>query len=740
MRVTVTVGSAAAGPGWEVVLDAGAGELARHPMAATEGAPGVGPAGANVPADTAPHAALTTDAGAAARAALAGRLSRSQPEADDVELMGRYLFDSLIGPVAWAAVVAEAGRRRDRSIELALDWPRADDRLHSLHWELMHDGTVFLAGHPDLAIAVSRVVRGGRPDEPPKSVAPVRVLFVIGSHLADPAIRAGAEIMGLMRRVERGRGAINPRVSQWTTLSGLETAVLRHRPHVVHFVTHGVVRDGRGRLQLWKEGVPPGGEDPGQLVDADAVLLALRHPDDGLPPLVVLTACQTGTGAADHTAPFAVELVAGGVPAVVGMTGSVTDMACRLFSQRFGEVLTTGGALIEAVSLGRRAALREKGGPGEGMSWALPALFLSPGITHGYAPVDATAVPAVLDRILGYGLDDEPVFCGRREHFEVFEQLLDRDEPANLLVAYTEEPMGGVGKTRLIHEFARRALRDGHVVVLVRDEGDTAANPPSTCGKLGAQLLWAIHETRGRFGLEFLPDSALLETLADRAGEDVASILSAPEALRSGRLARFIKRYEGDLEALELREVLAPDLARLGQDARAARAAGDGSIAEDARVLVLLESVDRWEVAGDLFSTLLGTWGLGTSDERVPVALTCTFGDVEGVDMEEVRGRTVGGSRRFLPLAPFTGDEESLAYQWVLLNPRERWAPDSKLVYATRRSDGRWLDTMRRSVKGLPGRIDGEVFYTVAYVLSTEADPELIAADDEDVLRRWPQP
>ena len=291
----------------------------------------VAPQVANAPGREQAHRTLYDDE--LLRTALGDRVGKCTPEGEDVKLMGRYLFDALIGHNAWEAVCEAARTAGDPLVELALTWAAADAELNLLKWEMMHDGTEFLAASRRCAVAITRVVRDApEPEHPLESLtAPVRVLFVIGLGLADPDIRAGAEIMGLLRSVEQGKGAIVPYVLEQASIRALSREVQRFRPDVVHFIAHGRVSAQGGELLLRDD------DDVSRAAPASAgrLLDALRCDEDTrLPHLVVVTVCDSASAYGD-TVPLASELVKGGIPIVVGMTGVVSDPVCRLFSNRF---------------------------------------------------------------------------------------------------------------------------------------------------------------------------------------------------------------------------------------------------------------------------------------------------------------------------------------------------------------------------------------------------------------------
>jgi hypothetical protein len=730
VRVEVSVTPSAGGREWTVSLSF-VGQKIHHQMQRAEGALPVRP----VPAPDRPRHELDDEP---ARTEICKRIASCKPERGDVELMGSYLFDALIGVEAWAAIEDAATAGGEPMIELALTWKAGD--LDTPKWELMHDGNEFLAAFRARAVAIIRIVRdapdGARAGERLK--APARVLFVVGSDLDDPEIRAGAEIMGLLRRVEEGRGAIIPFVLEHASVEALRREARRLNPDVVHFVTHGRVHEGRGELSMQ-------GEDAAAHISASQLLEALS--DDGgipLPAVAVVTACESAA-TNDHTVPFSVELVKGGIPIVVGMTGVVSDPVCRLFSNRFGAALTDGEPLVRALTDGRRAALWHASGSGNGpdtsVDWGLPALFLAPSVQSHHVVVDLAGTDEMLERIDAFGLQQKPVFCGRRKFMRLLDRLLDQRDPLNVLVAAVERPNDGeVGETRLVHELARRALRGGHVVMMLSaGSNGTRSEPPTTPALLAIYLLQELFETHRRFGLAAPRDAAILDALARAAGTSAPDIASAPDSMVHQRLAEYCKQLRRDhsdwkdrFEADVLREALASDLASLQARARARR---DPSLAEQCRVIVLLERVERWgETTVALAETLLTPTGFGVGDDRVPVILTCTVND----DMYFHRLRTLEERAsvetwiHVEPLERFGEKEDMLAYQWMLLNPYLGvHPPHSEKVFVRTEPTDDWATMFRTNISGLPSRF-GREFYIVASTLSFG---KILTEDDNDEVK-----
>jgi len=141
--------------------------------------------------------------------------------------------------------------------------------------------------------------------------------------------------------------------------------------HILHFMGHGKFDEESGEGVLFFERY----DGTGQPFEGRR-LAQLLHDFESL-RLVVLNACHTAEAAGTHGSnPFAgaaSSLVMGGVPAVVAMSGPVSDLAAVAFSRTFYQRLAAGDAIDAAVTEGRLAIQRAD--PGDG-AWAIPALFL----------------------------------------------------------------------------------------------------------------------------------------------------------------------------------------------------------------------------------------------------------------------------------------------------------------------------------------------------------------------------
>lgn len=163
-----------------------------------------------------------------------------------------------------------------------------------------------------------------------------------------PAEAAGA---ALVQVLSRGNA----------THETLREALRTFRPHIFHFVGHGVIQDGQASVLLENS--------DGRAFPISATVLTEILRDSPI-RLAVLNACDTGTSPLnDAISGLAGALLAGGLPAVIGTLRQVTDEAALVFTREFYRSLTAGYP-VEAAIIEARKALNI-----EGWDWSVYALF-----------------------------------------------------------------------------------------------------------------------------------------------------------------------------------------------------------------------------------------------------------------------------------------------------------------------------------------------------------------------------
>lgn len=672
-----------------------------------------------------------------------GELLGQQSGARGVARFGHYLLLSLLGDALWQRLAALAARQ---PVELGLAFDPDDRDLASLPWEAMHDGSGFVAGRHRIAIT-RRVL--GVPQVLGPLAMPPRVLFVLGTEPGNDVIRAGAEYLGLLRSLrdrQLNLGLRTHLLSSACTRT-LAAAVRQFRPDVVHFICHGIVAGGEGRLEL----VDSENRQRSDAVGAQRLLEALR-PDagDALPQVVVLNACASAAAVSFEAGlPLAVQLVRGGVPVVAGMSGPVADRACRLFTREFYLALLCGRPLGVAAAEGRRAALAHGGvDPEASVDWALPALLLGEVVADGGFAVQPSKELQLREQIASeWGAPEDPVFCDRFPMLQWFDQLLsdaatqrsalDRGLDLQVLAVTTNRPDQAppLGRTWLLREYAAHAARDGHVPCLALAETlQGGGRKPATLRELLLVLMaGAATDTADAFGVAW--SAVQVRRLAAmQPGQALDG--DAPQELRD--------RYDGsDPHAPRLLAVAARlDLLDLLQRVRAQCPAPG---VRPLLVLLIddLHVFDRTVVDG-LLSQVFGPAGLRAAREDIRIVFTSSGQPAEG------QGATVdiitdwlGRSKwaQAVPLEPFAkGGEDLLAYRQYLLHWRDAQGKLSPLAIARPDGDpwGRWcLNLLADSVQGIPSQLKKHVpaWIGVVKAMPFETSPVFRPADDDDVLR-----
>ncbi len=586
-------------------------------------------------------------------------------------------------------------------------------------------------------VAAPAAAPDAAPKGPPEPLEmPPRVLFVIGTSAVDPDIRPGAEVLGLLRDLKSGNRSVFPRVLEGASPRKLRAMMASFRPQVVHFICHGKVDAGKGYLELTPD---EPGQDKRRFAEA---LLTDLDVDGVLPQAVVLSACETGTMMqGQRAAPLATKLVEGGIPIVVGMAGRVSDLACRLFTRRFGETLLKGEPLVKATSDARRAAFADA--TPRTIDWVYPAVFFAEHVPSGFAPV-APAAPgeqiASQVWIDKYDVERPPVFCGRQEFFDAYEQLFATTGARPVLAAFGDSKSG---KSRLIMELTAQALRDGHIPIVVSRD-NPIWEPPRTASELIGALVEALVVAYSVFSLQTeMPASFQVQELEpfDPLKPSLLKTLGAHLKGRTKATARAIQT------------MLQEDLGRL---VRAARAKHPAIARAKGLPIVLLDAIDKYDkdLLNDLFNEkVLGTDGFGPlpaepgdtdRDLRIPSVLTF---DLAGPALEILKSVVEArGARKWLtvlPLRPFRSDddEDMLAYERVLLHPHDpnllpNFSGKPLVVAETATADflATWRQSLRQAFGGRPTALTDRMFYILAQL--AESQGSLQVADDEEVLRR----
>jgi hypothetical protein len=586
-------------------------------------------------------------------ATMLDRLDRNDPKDGDAAAVGQHLLACLFDDATWTALC-------DGGDDLQLVLATAAPELHRLPWELLHDGTGFLAARTAPAVTINRVV--GRPAAAtrPVQIEPV-VLVVVGGAFDEAGLQPAAEYLALLDTLRQGELALHAHLVVNATTDDLAAACAQLQPDVVHVIAHGEQRrDGTGYVEL----VPSRRGDRPTQVTAQQ-LLTLLGAADRLPRVLILTACRSasvGAAAGRPTAePFtfqpslAAACVHGGVPIVSAMTGAITSRACREFTLGFYGALLRGGDALEAAASGRRSAFVASGPSARAVDWAYPVVFCGSDF-DGRVEVAQAAVlagRATRARELVDQFRSPLTFCGRHDVLDGFRRLLAPPTSAGygvlaLCVPKDIAPKTRIGASRTLAQLGASAVLAGWAVA-ARTVGDDEAQ---SFRKLAGQLIGAARRAGTALGAAVPPTTQwrLLE-------QDPQSPALHPEL-------RDLFDYDQVAPDSEqaIRKALVLDLTAVRRAVLTAPSPGRG-------LVVLID--DLHGCGPGVAPLLFGAtgYGLGTAADPVPLVFSYREGhdDKGSGAVESVVAFVQQGRARRIEVTPFLPPSAALAYQQLLL-------------------------------------------------------------------------
>ena len=371
-------------------------------------------------------------------------------ESNDFASIGEYLGGLLLRD--------EVGERwtelREQNAEGLLTLLDIDPpHLRLIPWELMSrdQGRLFL----DETAVFARADKL-RADEA-QELVPLRVLVVEGRR--DDGIGTATEMRGIKSALPDFRGRIDAEFLCEPTRDELTSAFRRVRPHILHFMGHGVRDPATKQVALqvgeWS-------------LTRQYIMDSFLSPS---PRLVVLNACRSGE--VDDVRSLTEALLARGAAAVVAMQGDVRGEAAGRFGSELYRGLATGKRVDQAVAGARRAVLIE-GGNDQARDWCLASLTLR-------VPPDQV-LPLV------YCISEDERELVERDLFEPIKLLVDRTEQRWKLAEAADPDEGSperlvllvgdirLGKTALVTWIRMRCALRGRRVRYVSFKGEDNLN------------------------------------------------------------------------------------------------------------------------------------------------------------------------------------------------------------------------------------------------------------------------
>jgi len=312
----------------------------------------------------------------------------------------RGLFKGDVG-VGFKAVRL-AAKQRGVLVALQLEFDPTAVGLAQQPWELLNDGDELLLS----GVALSRHLASDAPVVQRTFRRPLHMLVAAPSPAGIPALHSGALLPPL-----GGAPGVSAELLQPATFHGLlsRLATGAQRPQIFDFEGHGDVMDGEGGVFFEAPDGSP------EFVSARMLAMALGSASTQV-SLAVIDACH-GADAQGLSvlSSVAARLVSTGIPAVLGMSGRITNSSAKTFFHGFYERFLAGAPLIGAVDYGRQLIF----GAGE---WHKPVVYLrSTDVSGGRllpetAPAETLEVAprdlydAMLD---SFGPQDLKVLCFR---------------------------------------------------------------------------------------------------------------------------------------------------------------------------------------------------------------------------------------------------------------------------------------------------------------------------------------
>jgi hypothetical protein len=278
--------------------------------------------------------------------------------------VGAKIFDMFFGADEMRKVLHETLLSRPR-VRLALDLRVPE--LAQLPWECLYlqHAQVFLGLAQKYSIV--RHVMDGTILALRTLAPPLKILVAAAMPKNVPYIETGREVEMLKRALTESvdKGQVVLQVLDPPTLSELQSALRRFRPHLFHFIGHGAYLTDQQSGALMFE------DENRNSVPVNALALQTLLTDSNV-SLAVLNACETGASRTNEVVTgVAGALVHHGIPAAIATMRPVEDPAAVMFTREFYRSFVDGYPLEAALVEARKALSVEK------WDWTAYALFAS---------------------------------------------------------------------------------------------------------------------------------------------------------------------------------------------------------------------------------------------------------------------------------------------------------------------------------------------------------------------------
>ncbi|MGH7854149.1 MAG: CHAT domain-containing protein [Candidatus Binatia bacterium] len=294
------------------------------------------------------------------------------PSEEAAKRIGEKLYESLFQSHIQSCLkssLRSVDPQRRQGLRFLINTTDAPD-LARLPWEFLYSTELddFL-----FSDRMKPVIRWLDVDQPPPTLVvepPLRLLIAIAAPQDRPDLSVGEELarLGEALRDLVDQGRVETVCLEHATLEKLDDALLKNKPHALHFIGHGDFVDNDGVIFLEAEN-PRGAADP---ITGRRLGVLLRNHLGSL-RFVFLNSCLGAAVSPQN--PFggvAQSLIRRGVPAVIAMQFPIPDRVAVALARHFYRYLAAG-LPVDAALTSARAFIFARGYPVE---WGAPALHM----------------------------------------------------------------------------------------------------------------------------------------------------------------------------------------------------------------------------------------------------------------------------------------------------------------------------------------------------------------------------
>ena len=254
----------------------------------------------------------------------------------------------------------------DQPLRVRLDIQPA--RLRALPWELLFglQEWIFLQKN-------TYTWRGPEPQSPPEGEekGPLRVLVVVCNPL-DWRLLGNQELAGITGSLAGQLSKIHLEILDGPDFERLSREIDRLKPHVLHFIGHGMPRVAGQDAEIAFNWEPrEQGASGTSQAQWEMSREAVGQLADWAPPLVIINACRTAEDPYAPVGGLSEAFLAAGARAAVSMQADIQSAAAVRFSAALYRGLARLAPLDQAVAQARLQLVRHSRNTGE---WALPVL------------------------------------------------------------------------------------------------------------------------------------------------------------------------------------------------------------------------------------------------------------------------------------------------------------------------------------------------------------------------------